>query len=140
MDKNTQGSADWRLLLRLVKMVRSSSKMLLPVLTLIPIGIGLSVLQPYLLKLTIDQGIEGHDPERLLHLSILYVVAILVGFLITTIGEYGLQSIGMKQHPYFQCIFYGSPIPIQPPSYLGLYVNHFVYFSTSDASERNLNN
>ena len=77
-------------------MVKSNSKMLLPVLALIPVGIALSVLQPYLLKLTIDQGIEGHDHEQLLQLSILYVAAILVGFVITTIGEYGLQSIGMN--------------------------------------------
>ena len=42
----------------------------------------------------------------------------------------------MKQHPYSNCIFYGHLLPNQPPIYLGLYVDDFVYFSTSNAVEQ----
>jgi ATP-binding cassette subfamily B multidrug efflux pump len=92
---NTQ-QADWNLLLRLVNMVRGSSRMIYGVLMLIPIGIAITVLQPYLLKLTIDTAIEAKSPERMLNLCGAYVLAIIFGFIISTLGEYGLQSIGMK--------------------------------------------
>ena len=47
-----------------------------------------------------------------------------------------LQLIGMQQHPSSNCIFYGHLIPNQPPLYLGLYVDDFVYFSSSDEVEK----
>jgi hypothetical protein len=47
-----------------------------------------------------------------------------------------LLSIGLKQHENSPCLFYGSIIPGQPPLYLGLYVDDFIYYSQSDAVER----
>lgn len=47
-----------------------------------------------------------------------------------------LKSIGMKQHPYSQCIFYGKNlIPGQPPIFLGLCVDDFIYYSKSPQVE-----
>ena len=43
-----------------------------------------------------------------------------------------LLSIGFKQCPNAPCIFVGNLIPGQPPIYLGLYVDDFIYFSESD--------
>lgn len=96
MSQDNAQQADWNLLLRLVNMVRGSSRMIYGVLMLIPIGIAITVLQPYLLKLTIDTAIEAKSPERMLNLCGAYVLAIIFGFIISTLGEYGLQSIGMK--------------------------------------------
>lgn len=47
-----------------------------------------------------------------------------------------LLSIGLKQHPSSPCIFYGSLIEGQPPLYLGLYVDDFIYFSSSRDVEK----
>jgi hypothetical protein len=47
-----------------------------------------------------------------------------------------LLSIGLKQHESSSCLFYGTLIPGQPPLYLGLYVNDFIYYSTSDKVEQ----
>ena len=47
-----------------------------------------------------------------------------------------LTSIGMTQHPYSPCIFFGTPIPGKPPLYLGLYVDDFIYFSEDDEVEK----
>jgi ATP-binding cassette, subfamily B, multidrug efflux pump len=96
MSQDNEQHADWGLLLRLINMVRGSSRLIYGVLMLIPIGIGITVLQPYLLKLTIDTAIQANEPERLLNLCGAYVLAIIFGFIISTLGEYGLQSIGMK--------------------------------------------
>ena len=35
-----------------------------------------------------------------------------------------------------QCVFMATPIPGKPPIYLGLYVDDFVYYSTSDEVEK----
>jgi hypothetical protein len=42
-----------------------------------------------------------------------------------------LNSIGLYQHPYSPCLFFGTPIPGYPPLYLGLYEDDFIYFSES---------
>jgi dUTPase/transposase InsO family protein len=42
-----------------------------------------------------------------------------------------LLDIGLTQHPTSPCIFSGSIIPGEPPLYLGLYVDDFIYFSES---------
>jgi hypothetical protein len=47
-----------------------------------------------------------------------------------------LLSIGLKQHKSSTCLFYGTIIPGQPPLYLGLYVDDFIYYSTSDKVEK----
>ena len=47
-----------------------------------------------------------------------------------------LESIGLRRHPYSPCLFYGTPIQGEPPLFFGLYVDNFVYFSESDAVER----
>jgi deoxyuridine 5'-triphosphate nucleotidohydrolase len=46
-----------------------------------------------------------------------------------------LKSIGLKQHPSSPCIFYGTLIEGEPPLYLGLYVDDFIYFSASPKVE-----
>ena len=46
-----------------------------------------------------------------------------------------LISIGLKPLPNTPCIFTGSLIPGEPPIYLGLYVDDFIYFSESDQVE-----
>ena len=40
-----------------------------------------------------------------------------------------LLSIGFTMHPSSPCIFVGTLIPGEPPVYLGLYVDDFIYFS-----------
>ena len=40
-----------------------------------------------------------------------------------------LLKVGMQQHPSSPCLFSGTLIPGQPPLYLGLYVDDFLYFS-----------
>ena len=47
-----------------------------------------------------------------------------------------LTSIGLQQHPNSPCLFYGTLLPNEPPLYLGLYVDDFVYFSESDNVEK----
>ncbi len=42
-----------------------------------------------------------------------------------------LLQIGLIQHPTSPCLFYGQLIDGQPPIYLGLYVDDFIYFSQS---------
>ena len=47
-----------------------------------------------------------------------------------------LCGIGMTPLPHAPCIFVGTLIPGEPPLYLGLYVDDFIYFSASDAVEK----
>jgi hypothetical protein len=47
-----------------------------------------------------------------------------------------LLQIGLKQHPTSPCLFHGSLIKGQPPLYLGLYVDDFIYFSESPQVEQ----
>ena len=47
-----------------------------------------------------------------------------------------LQSVGLQQHPTSPCIFSGVLIKGQPPLYLGLYVDDFLYFSESEEVEK----
>jgi hypothetical protein len=47
-----------------------------------------------------------------------------------------LLSVGLKQHPYSPCIFYGTLTEGEPPLYLGLYVDDFYYFSASRKVEQ----
>jgi hypothetical protein len=51
-----------------------------------------------------------------------------------------LTNIGLKQHPTSPCIFYGTLIEGEPPLYLGLYVDDFVYFSPSASVEEKFAN
>jgi hypothetical protein len=51
-----------------------------------------------------------------------------------------LLSIGLQQHPTLPCIFFGTLIPGHPPLYLGLYVDDFVYFSSSKIVEEKFEN
>ena len=46
-----------------------------------------------------------------------------------------MLSVGLQQHPTSPCLFYGTLIDGQPPLYLGLYVDDFIYFSESTAVE-----
>jgi deoxyuridine 5'-triphosphate nucleotidohydrolase len=46
-----------------------------------------------------------------------------------------LTSIGLTQHPSSPCIFHGVLIENEPPIYLGLYVDDFIYFSESPKVE-----
>jgi deoxyuridine 5'-triphosphate nucleotidohydrolase len=46
-----------------------------------------------------------------------------------------LLEIGLVQHPSSPCIFHGTLIPGEPPLYLGLYVDDFIYFSESKKVE-----
>ena len=68
--------------------------MLYWVLMLVPIGIGANLLQPYLLS-SQSTPIAGKRPAQLLSLCAIYLIVIVFGFATATLGEYGLQSIGM---------------------------------------------
>lgn len=46
------------------------------------------------------------------------------------------KSIGSNNSPNSPCVFTGELIPGEPPLYLGLYVDNFTYFSSSDAVEQ----
>ena len=45
-------------------------------------------------------------------------------------------QIGLTQHPTSPCIYYGTLISGEPPIYLGLYVDDFIYFSQSPTVEK----
>jgi hypothetical protein len=47
-----------------------------------------------------------------------------------------LESIGLKRMKNSNCMFSGTVIKGQPPLYVGLYVDDFIYFSASDEVER----
>jgi hypothetical protein len=47
-----------------------------------------------------------------------------------------LLELGFVQHPSSPCLFIGTLIPNEPPIYLGLYVDDFIYFSKSEAVEQ----
>ena len=47
-----------------------------------------------------------------------------------------LRNIGLQPLPNAPCIFTGALIPGEPPLYLGMYVDDFVYFSKSPAVEK----
>ena len=51
-----------------------------------------------------------------------------------------LTQVGLTQCKHSPCLFRGEIIDGQPPLYLGLYVDDFVYFSVSDAVERKFEN
>ena len=46
------------------------------------------------------------------------------------------KSINLQPCPHAHCIFSGTPIPGQPPLYLAIYVDDFIYFSESDEVEQ----
>ena len=46
-----------------------------------------------------------------------------------------LKEMGFEAMGQDQCVFKANPIPGKPPIYLGLYVDDFVYYSTSDEVE-----
>ena len=46
------------------------------------------------------------------------------------------ESIGLKPLPNAPCIFTGSIIPGEPPIWVGLYVDDFIYSSSSDLVEK----
>ena len=46
------------------------------------------------------------------------------------------KSIGLNNSPNSPCLFTGTLIQGEPPLYLGLYVDDFAYFSTSDKVEQ----
>ena len=47
-----------------------------------------------------------------------------------------LTQLGLKYHPSTPCLFTGVLIPGQPPLYLGLYVDDFIYFTESPQVEK----
>ena len=47
-----------------------------------------------------------------------------------------LESTGLKRSPNSPCVYSGIIIPGQPPLYLGLYVDDFIYFSESKSVEQ----
>ena len=47
-----------------------------------------------------------------------------------------MKQLGLKSHPSSPCLFSGVIVPNQPPIYLGLYVDDFIYFSESPEVER----
>ena len=47
-----------------------------------------------------------------------------------------LQSLGLQPLDNAPCIFKGTILPNQPPLYLGLYVDDFIFFSESDTVEK----
>ena len=47
-----------------------------------------------------------------------------------------LSNIGVLPCPHAPCLYSGRPIAGEPPLYLALYVDDFVYFSASDSVER----
>ncbi len=47
-----------------------------------------------------------------------------------------LKSIGLQQHPFAPCIFHGTLIEGEPPVYVGIYVDDFIYFSSSEKVEK----
>ena len=46
------------------------------------------------------------------------------------------SRLGLKQSPHSKCIFHGSLEKGQPPIYVGLYVDDFIYFSSCDKTEK----
>ena len=46
-----------------------------------------------------------------------------------------LNEIGFEAMGQDRCVFKATPISGKPPIYLGLYVDDFVYYSTSDEVE-----
>eukprot|EP00957_Ditylum_brightwellii_P113233 8635269-Ditylum_brightwellii.AAC.1 len=48
--------------------------------------------------------------------------------------------MGLKQSPNAPCIFYGDIIEGEPPVYIGLYVDDFIFFSASDKVEEDFKN
>mmetsp|Transcript_9510 Transcript_9510/g.13480 ORF Transcript_9510/g.13480 Transcript_9510/m.13480 type:complete len:120 (-) Transcript_9510:508-867(-) len=44
-----------------------------------------------------------------------------------------LKNLGFRQSKHSPCIFVGQLIPHQPPLYLGLYVDDFIFFSKFDS-------
>jgi hypothetical protein len=47
-----------------------------------------------------------------------------------------LHSMGLQSSPNSPCLFMGSLLPGLPPIYVGIYVDDIIYFSTSDAVEK----
>ena len=46
-----------------------------------------------------------------------------------------LTTIGLKRSPNAPCLYYGKILPNEPPLYLGLYVDDFLFFSKSTKVE-----
>ena len=87
---------DWRLLKRLIRIVREESKYLWLVIALVPVGILASVLQPYLIKLTIDEAVVKSNAALLPKYCGTYLALVCLGYFATTVGDFGLQYAGMK--------------------------------------------
>jgi hypothetical protein len=43
--------------------------------------------------------------------------------------------MGLRHSPISPCIFMGTLIPVEPSTYVGIYVDNIIYFSKSDAVE-----
>ena len=87
---------DWRLLKRLIRIVREESNYLWLVIALVPVGILASILQPYLIKLTIDEAIVKADVGLLSKYCGAYLGLVCLGYVASTVGDFGLQYAGMK--------------------------------------------
>ena len=44
--------------------------------------------------------------------------------------------MGLTELPHSPCLLLGTLIPNQPPIYIGLYVDNFVYYSNNDCVEK----
>ncbi|MES1204852.1 MAG: ABC transporter ATP-binding protein [Pseudomonadota bacterium] len=97
---------DWRLLGRLRPFVARYGRALAVSVALLPIISALEVLQPYLLKLAIDEHIAPHRMEGLDRLGVLYLLALVGqygaafvhGYLVQVVGQRAMGDLRLAVH------------------------------------------
>ncbi|MGQ9653331.1 MAG: ABC transporter ATP-binding protein [Thermodesulfobacteriota bacterium] len=97
LEDELQGkSYDVRLMLRLARYLRPHFALVLLCLVVLVVDSLLDLAGPYLTKIAIDEHIARKDPSGLLHVAILYLLALALGFVSQYMRVYLLQLTGQR--------------------------------------------
>ncbi|MEN0068103.1 MAG: ABC transporter ATP-binding protein [Myxococcota bacterium] len=75
-----EGQSDWSLLTKLLPYLRSESPYYIVAMALAPLSAMLTVVQPYLLKRAIDEGIVPGDVDAILAIAMMFLGAVFISF------------------------------------------------------------
>ena len=87
---------DRQLVARLMAFVRPHGSLLLIALTLLPVVAAFDLLQPYLIKLAIDEGVRRTDLARLDRYVVLFLAAMIGTHLVGFAQTYAMQLCGQR--------------------------------------------
>jgi ATP-binding cassette, subfamily B, multidrug efflux pump len=128
---------DRRLVARLWQFVRPHWRLLILALVLIPIAIGFEVVQPYLLKLAIDEHIAVHKLEGLGLIAGIYLGFVVMQQLISYAQLYALQLLGQRSMHQLRLATYRHVITRRAAFYDRMPVGRLLTRMTNDVENIN---